>query len=124
MLEDSLARLEGEVQAIERAIPFLEQVDDTQRLQVVLEAAVVLHARVERVLSRVPERRVPQVVRERDRLDEIFVEPQVARDRSRDLRDLERVRQPRAEEIAFVIDEDLRLVLEAPERRRVNDAIA
>ena len=34
------------------------------------------------------------------------------------------MRQPRPKQVAFVIDEDLRFVLEAPERRRMNDPVA
>jgi len=40
------------------------------------------------------------------------------------LRNLKRVRQPRAIVIAFMADEDLRLVFKAPEGNGVNDAIA
>src|SRR5262249_46798711 len=93
VLQDAFARLEGEVQAAEARIALFEFVDDAQRLQVVLEAAVVAHAVVERVLARVAERRVAEIVREADRLDEILVERQRARDGPRDLRDLERVRE-------------------------------
>src|SRR5690606_25088115 len=88
------------------------------------EAAPRRHAGVELVLARVPEGRVAEVVRQRDRLDEVLVEAQASCDRARDLRDLDRVRKPRAEQVAFVIDEDLRLVLEATERRAVHDAVA
>ena len=124
MLEDALARLEGEVQAVERGVALLEQVDDAQGLQVVLEAAVGLHAGVQRVLAGVAERRVAEVVGERDGLGQVLVEPQAARDRARDLRHFEAVGEPRAEEIAFVVDEDLRLVFEPPERRGMDDAVA
>ena len=105
-------------------VALLELIDDAQRLQVVLEAAEVAHALVERVLARVAERRVAEVVREADRLDEILVQAQRARDRAGDLRDLERVREPRAVEVALVVDEHLRLVDETAERRGVNDAVA
>ncbi len=113
-----------EVEAVEGAVALLELVDHAQRLQVVLEAAVRLHALVQRVLPGVPERRVAEVVRQRDRLDQILVHAELPCDRAADLRDLERVRQARAEEVAFVVDEDLRLVLEPPERARVDHAVA
>ena len=77
-------------------VALLELVDDAQRLQVVLEAAVVAHAVVQRVLAGVAERRVAEVVRQADGLGQRLVEAQRARDRARDLRDLERVREPRA----------------------------
>jgi hypothetical protein len=93
-------------------------------LQVVLEAAVRLHAIVQRILSGVPEGRVTQVVREADRFGESFVQLQRTRDGARDLRDLDGVRQARPVEVALVIDEHLRLVNQAPERGRMDDAIA
>ena len=80
VLEDALSRFERQVEPVEAAVAFLEQVDDAQRLQVVLEAAVLAHAFVERVLARVAERRVPEVVRERDGLAELLVQAEIARD--------------------------------------------
>ena len=124
MLEDALAHLEREVQPGKLGVSLLELVDHAQRLQVVLEAAVLAHAFVERVLPGVTEWRVAEVVREADRLGQRFVEAQRARDGARDLRDLDRVREPRAVKIALVIHEHLRLVDEAPERVRMDDAIA
>jgi hypothetical protein len=44
--------------------------------------------------------------------------------RARDLGHFDAVRQAGAKQVAFVIDEDLRLVLEAPKRRGMHDAIA
>src|SRR5262249_44223109 len=124
MLEYPLARLEREIQTSEARVPFLELVDDAQRLEIVLEAAELAHAIVERVLARVTERRMSQVVGEADRLDEILVQLERARDRARDLRDLERVREPRAIQIALVVHEHLRLVDEPAERGCVDHAIA
>ena len=63
-------------------------------------------------------------MREGYRLYQIFIEPQAARDGSRDLRNFKAVCQARAKKIAFVVDEHLSLVFEAAERGRVNDAVA
>ena len=52
------------------------------------------------------------------------LQPQHLGDAARDLRDLERVRQPRAVVIAGRREEDLGLVLQPPERLAVDDAIA
>ena len=65
---------------------------------------------------------VAAVVAERDRLDERHVEPQRPPDARRDLRDLERVREPRALVIGGE-DEDLRLAGQAAKGARVQDAI-
>ena len=69
MLEDALTRLEREVQTVKAAVALFQPIDHQQALQVVLEAAIRLHAIVERILPGVPERCVAQVVRERNRLN-------------------------------------------------------
>ena len=78
--------------------------------------------RCERVLAGVPTRSVTAVVTHRDRLGQRDVQTQCPGDGGRNLRDLERVREP----CALVIvreDEHLRLARQAPERRRVEDPI-
>ncbi len=100
----------------------LEHVDDAQALLVVTEAA--RHQRVEHAFAGVPERRVPEVVPERDRFGELLVQAQHLGDGARDLRDLERVRQAGAVVIAGRRKEHLRLVLQPAERLAVDDAVA
>src|SRR5579872_4274612 len=65
-----------------------------------------------------------EVVAERDRFGQLFVEPEDFRDAPRDLRHLERVREARTVVIAFRREEDLSLVLEPAERLAVNHAVA
>jgi len=89
----------------------------------VLEPAELAHALVERILARMAERRVADVVREANGLRERLVQAQCAGHAARDLRDLEGVRQAGAVEVALVVDEDLGLVDQAAEGRRVDDAI-
>ena len=95
-----------------------------KRVAVVVEAAVVGHAGVERVLAGMAERRVAEVVAERDRLGEIVVEPKRPGERAGDLRHLDRMGEAGAEMVALVMDEDLRLVGEAAEGGRMDDAVA
>ena len=85
--EDAVPHLHGEVQPL----------GDPQRVLVVAEPPpeAFVNSSVERVLARVSERRMSGVVAEADRLDEVFVEPQRARDDARDRRGLERVRDAR-----------------------------
>jgi hypothetical protein len=75
------------------------------------------------VLASVAERRVPEVVPERDRLGQVLVQVQAPRDRPRDLHDLHGVGQPGPVMIAERGDEDLRLVLQPAERLGVDDAV-
>ncbi len=61
---------------------------------------------------------------ERQGLGEVLVEAERAGDGTGDLRDFEAVGEARAVMVALVIDENLCLVLQAPERGRMDDAIA
>src|SRR5262245_10178941 len=114
MLREPFERLPGEIEPVEREILPLERHDDAQALCVVIEPAETLHEPIERPLARMSERWMPEVVRQRQGLRQIFVEAKLARHRTRDLRHLEAVRQPRPEVVALVIDEYLRLMNQAP----------
>ena len=89
-----------------------------------LEAAKILHAFVQRILAGVAEGRVAEVVRERDGLGQVLVQFQRPGDGATDLGDLDGMRQARAVEVALVVHEHLGLVLQAPKRRAVDDAVA
>ena len=113
--EDAVAHLVREV----------ERPRDPERLLVVSEAASepLLRSLVERVLAGMPERRMPHVVPEPDRLSQILVEAERPGDDTRDRSRLERVSHARAVVISLRIDEDLRLPLQPSERLRVDDAV-
>ena len=69
------------------------------------------------------ERRMPEVVAKADRLDEILVERQRPCDRPGDLRDLKRVREPRAVMVALGRNEHLGLVHQPAESLAVDDPV-
>ena len=115
-----------QVQAVEARVALLERVDHAQALQVVLEAAV-RSLRMQSFSASWPA--WPNGVWPRSCASAIAstrssFRPQRARDRAAELRHFERVRQARAEQVALVVEEDLRLVDQAPERRAVDDAVA
>ena len=85
MFQDAFAGFEAQIEAIERRVALLENVDHAQGLQVMFEAAMDAHAVMQRILPGVSEWRVSQVMGQRDRLDQIFIEIEIARDRARDL---------------------------------------
>ena len=116
---DAVAHLPRQVQPLPVV---LQHVDDAKALLVVLEAAG--HERLQHALAGMAERRVAEIVAERDRFGQLLVQPQHLRDAARDLRDLERVGQPRAVVIALGREEHLRLVLQPAERLAVDHAIA
>ena len=119
MLRDAVADLPREIQAL--AVVF-QPVDDPQALLVVIEAA--RSQIVEDALAGVTKRRVAEIVTERDRLGQLLVQTEDLRDRPRDLRDLQRVREPRAVVVALRRQKDLRLVRQASKRLGVDDAVA
>ena len=102
----------------------LELGEHAQRLRVVVEAAIRLHHIVQRGLARMAEGRVADIVGERQRFGEILVQPEQAGGGARDLADFQRMGQARAVMIAFMGDENLRLLLQAAEGVGVDDAVA
>lgn len=69
----------------------LQLLDDAQRLAVVFKAAVILHGRIERILAGVAERRVAEIVGQRDSFGQILMQSHRAADRAGDLGHLDRV---------------------------------
>ena len=70
------------------------------------------------------ERRMAQVVRQRQRFDQVFIQPQRAGNRAGNRRHLERVRQPRAMVVAHLAGEDLRLLAQPAKGGAVQNAVA
>src|SRR3954467_5250851 len=82
VLDDALQRLPGQVEAVEIRIAVLQRRDDAQRLGVVVEAAMVPEAGIERPLPGMAERGMAEVMGERQRLREVLVEPKLAGQRA------------------------------------------
>ena len=78
----------------------------------------------ERLLAGVAEWGVADVMAQRDRFGQGLVEREASRKGAGDLRHLEGVGQARHEVIALRIEVDLRLVLQAPKRLGVDDAVS
>src|SRR5271166_4492177 len=89
VLDQPLQRLPGQVEPVEAGVAALQQGHDAQRLRVVVEPAERLHRQAQRLLPRMAERRVAQIVRQRQRLGQVLVQPQRAGDRAGDLRHLD-----------------------------------
>ena len=123
VLDQPLQRLPGQVQTVELGIAPLQPRHDPQRLCVVVEAAPVRHLLVERILAGMAERRVAEIVDERNGLGQILVDLQSAGQSTRDLRHLDRVGQPRAVMVALMGDKDLCLVFQPAEGGGVDDAV-
>ena len=124
MLDQSFERLPGQIEPVEGRVAALQRGHDAQGLRIVIEAAECREAVVERALAGMAERRMAEIVGQRQRLGEILVQSERAGERARHLRHFERVGEPRAVMVAFVEHEHLGLVLEAAEGGRMDDAVA
>ena len=89
-----------------------------------VEAAEGSEAAVERPLAGMAERRMAEIVGERQRLGQVLVEAERAGERAGDLGHFQRMGQPGAEMVAFVEDEDLGLVRQPAKRGGMDDAVA
>src|SRR3990172_8746313 len=94
MLDDPFPDLPGQVQPHETWVAVLELCDDPQGLLVVVEPAPPSHQPAQGCLTSVSKGRVPQIVSQADRLNQIFVGSEGAGNRAPDLGDLKRVCQP------------------------------
>src|SRR5260363_211754 len=120
MFQNTFARFKAKIESVKTAVPLFEFIDHHQTLQIVFKAAVFAHACVERVLPGMAERRMTEIVRERNRFDERFIPAQIARDRTRNLRHYQAMREPGPEQISFIIDKNLRFVFQPSERSAMN----
>jgi hypothetical protein len=66
---------------------------------------------------------VTQVVRKGNRLNQVFVQMQRSGNGTPQLRHLQRMREAGAEQVAFVVQKNLRFVNQPPKRRAVHDAV-
>ena len=79
---------------------------------------------IERALAGMAERRMAEIMGERQRLGEVLVEAERAGERAGDLRHLERVGQPGAVMVALVEHEHLGLVAQPAEGGGMDDPVA
>ena len=116
MLDEPFQRLPREIESIEGRVAGLKLGDDSQRLGVMIEAAVRSHQLIEHILASVAKRRVAKIMGKRKRLGEIVVEAERAGERAGDLTDLQRMGESGAKMVAFVRNKNLRLVGQPPGR--------
>src|SRR5580704_12092271 len=86
--------------------------------------SVAAHNRIQRFFPGVAEGRMPDVVNERKRLDEVDVQAKLGGDSARNLRYLERVREAIAKMIGIAAGKNLSFGFKAAKGAGVNDAVA
>ena len=78
---------------------------------------------IQHLFTRMTEGRMAQIMPQRDRLCQVFVQPERSGDRAGDLCDLQRMRESCPVVIARRRQKDLRLVLQSPERLGMQDPV-
>src|SRR5258708_23825604 len=125
VLDDSVAHFEGKVQPAKSCVAGLEVFDNAKRVQIVIEEKPMLtHRGIERLFSRMPEWRMPDVMHQGQGFDEINVQSQLRSDGARDLRDFQSMSQPVAEMIGVAAGKNLRLGFQPAKRPRMNHSVA
>ena len=124
MLGKSEACFVGQVQAEEGGVRVFEQIDNAERLAVVLESADLGSEAVEGLFAGVAEGRVSQIVGQADRLGQALVEAEGLGDGPSYLGDFNGMSEPGSVEVVETGCKDLRLAFEASKGRAVNDAVA
>ena len=125
VLDDALAHAEREIEPAMSRIPAFKVLHDPQRMEIVVEAeAVPAQAIVERTLAGMAERRMSDVVNQRQRLGKVLVQAKLGRDLARDLCHLNGMGQPRAEVVGGTAGEDLGLAGQPAEGARLDDPLS
>ncbi len=98
VLHDALPHLESQVQAGKARITLLETLHDPQRVQIVVEAvAETSHQPVELLFARMRERRMADIVDQRQRFGQILIESEGDSGAARNLRHFDGMGQTIAE---------------------------
>ena len=125
MFDDALAHFEGQVQAGKARVAAFERFDDAQGVKIVIEAiAKAAHLAVQLVFAGMSERRMADVVAQRESFGELFIEIERRGHGAGDLRDLDGVSKPVAKMIGNAGRKYLCFVFQAPESPGVDDAVA
>jgi hypothetical protein len=125
VLDDAFPNAKRQIEPAVRGVALLEVLDNTQRVDIVVEAPpMTLQAAVQRPLTGVSKRRMADVVNQRQRLRQIFVQAKRGSDSPGDLRNLHGVGQAAAKMVGRAAGEYLRLPRKAPEGTGLHNALA
>ena len=127
VLDDPLAHAQCQVQPAKAGVALLKPAHDAQRVQVVVEAqSKAAQALIQRLFPGVAKGRMADVVRQRQRLGQLLIQSQRARQRAGDLRHFQRMCEAAAKVVRRGVAgqprEDLRLAGKTAKGARVQDA--
>jgi hypothetical protein len=125
VFHDSFPNLEREIQSAKRSIPLFEILNYPQRVQIVVEEKSVLtHESIKCFLARVSKWRMADVMRQRECLDQVNVQPKLRRNGTGNLCDFYCVGQPVTEMVGIPAGKNLGFGFQPSKSPRVNDSVA
>ena len=74
MLGDALQTLPGQIQPVVTRITVLQTVQNANGLVVVIESAERCHRNIQRLFARMAERRMPEIMCQRERFGQVFIQ--------------------------------------------------
>src|SRR3989338_9988614 len=92
-------------------------------MDIVIKSSVMFHKDIEFILSRMSECRMPYIMRKRERFRQCFIQSQSSCYCARNVTDFNGMRKPGPVVIAFMIQENLCLILETAKGCRVDNAV-
>ncbi len=114
----------AQVKPWEIGVAVFELCHNAQRMLVVIETTMLLHQAGQGGLTGMTKRGMTNIMGQADCFHQIFVRAKGAGNRSPDLSDFDGVGKASAVIIAFVVDEDLGLILKPAKSRGVDNAFA
>jgi hypothetical protein len=125
VLDDAFTNTERQIEPAVRGVTLLEVLDDTQCMEVVVEAPpMTAKTAVQCPLTGMPKGGMADVVDQCQRFSQIFIQAKRGRNRPGDLSDLNGVGQTAAKMIGGATGEYLRLPCEAPKGTGLHNALA
>ena len=124
MLGQPFQQFPGQIQPVVIAIGAFQPHQRAQRLRIVIKAAARGQSGVQRIFPGMAEGRVADVMRQTQRLGQILVQSQRARDHPADLRHFQAVSEPDPVMIAIGRHKHLSLVAQPAKGDGMNDPVA
>jgi hypothetical protein len=108
VFDDAFSNFESQVEPAKRRITQLKILHDSESVKIVIEKiAVLTHSGIQRFFTSMAERRVPDIVNQSERLDQVHIQSELSSDRARDLRYFERMGEAITKMIGVTASEDL-----------------
>src|ERR1700733_745595 len=125
VFDDPLADFESQIEPAKGCIACLKVFHDAQGVQIMVKKISMLtHGNIERLFTRVAKRRMADIMHQSEGLNQVDIQAELRRNRSRDLRNFQGVGQTITKMIGMAGGKNLGFRLKPAKSSGVDDAIA